>query len=110
MQAVLSNSLLRVPLPHSFIPMKQKMNCSCGVCWLTYWGQCCIPALTQHFVKFTSQGKRVISKSHIHITSSAPYLFKALSEDFFCHRKLHQSYQEKWINLYNFAFVKLPLN
>lgn len=110
MQAVLKNSLLWVPLPHSFIPMKQKMNCSCGVYCLTYWGQCCIPELTQHFVKFTSQRERVISKFHIHITSPALYLSKALGEDFFCHRKLHESYQEKCINLYNLTFVQLPLN
>lgn len=82
--------------------------------WLTYWGQCCIPALTQHFVKFTSQEEKVITnthiKSHTHIKSPALYLSKALTEDVFCHRKLHRSYQENCINLYNLTFVKLPLN
>lgn len=88
MQVVLSNSILWVPLPHSFIPMKEKMNCSCGACWLTYWGQCCIPVLTQHFAKFTSQGERVINKFHIHITSPALYLSKALSKDVFLSQEI----------------------
>lgn len=110
MKVVLSNSLLWVPQPHSFIPRKQKMNCSCGVCWLTYWGQGCIPVLTQHSVNFTSQGERVINKSPIHIKSPELYLSKSLSEDIFfvtgnCIKVIRKS-----VLTYTFIFDKLPSN